>query len=314
MAKTPGFRSPAIAGIGALLIMVLILVSVVVAQESQPDNETCLMCHEGLDASLMATTHRLTKGADKHGFQISCVSCHTGAAVHVEDPSAENIGNPARMTTVDQNEICSGCHQPHKEQGTLGFDPHIGQDLGCTDCHGVHDAGVSLLLDDDGEFCGQCHVAVVSGFRQRSNHPLTSGNISCVSCHDFSGGTEPLVGHGGSTNCASCHQELAGPFRFEHEAGSSFSTEGDGCVACHSPHGSPNERLLTQPVSSLCQSCHGTPAGHMVAHSGIGSAYACVDCHNAVHGSNDNRGLLDPQLGTKFGDGPGSCYCHNVLD
>lgn len=315
MAKTPGFSIPtAIRAGGALLAVALLLVSVVVSQESQPDDETCLMCHEGMDAGLAATAHQLSSQVNKPAIQISCVSCHTGAAAHVDDPSVDNIGNPARMSTHEQNLVCSSCHQPHKEQGTLGFDPHIGQDLACGDCHGVHDAGVSLLLDDDGEFCGQCHVSVASGFRQRSNHPLVSGNVSCMSCHDFTGRTEPMFGHGGSTNCLSCHQELAGPFVYEHEAGSSFTTEGDGCVACHAPHGSPNERLLNQPAASLCQSCHGVPAGHLTTHNGIGSQYTCMECHSAVHGSHDNRGLLDSQLGTKIGDGPGSCFCHNVLD
>lgn len=314
MAKTPGFSSPVVIGLGALCLVALVLITFVVAQESQPDDETCLMCHDGMDAGLAASVHRLSSQTQKPTVQIACVSCHTGGSVHVEDPSVDNIGNPSRMANLAQEQVCGTCHQPHKEQGTMGFDPHIGQDLGCTDCHGVHDAGVSLLLDDDGAFCGGCHVSVVSSFRQRSNHPTISGNVTCMSCHDFTGRSQPHFGHGSSENCGSCHQEIAGPFVFEHQASGSFSTDGHGCVSCHAPHGSPNERLLNQPAASLCQSCHGTPPGHLVTHSGIGTAYRCIDCHSAVHGSNQNRGLLDPQLGSKIGSGPGSCFCHNVLD
>ncbi|MBD3401505.1 hypothetical protein GF420_01315 [candidate division GN15 bacterium] len=314
MAKTPGLSLPSVITMGALFAVILLLVPAAVAQDSQPDDETCLMCHEGYDAGLAVSAHRLSSQMKNPAMTISCVSCHPGAEAHLDDPVAETIGNPARMSTPEQNEICASCHQPHKMTGTVGFDPHIGQDLACTDCHGVHEANVSLLLDEEGEFCGQCHVASVNRFRQRSNHPLTDGNISCISCHDFTGDLEPMVGHGGSVNCAECHQEVAGPFLHEHEAGSSFSTEGDGCIACHRPHGSPNERLLVQPGDNLCQSCHGVPPGHVTAHNGLATSYDCMDCHSAVHGSNDNRSLLDSQLGIKIGDGPGSCYCHNVLD
>jgi predicted CXXCH cytochrome family protein len=83
-------------------------------------------------------------------------------------------------------------------------------------------------------------------------------------------------------------------------------------VACHDPHGSPNERLLRQPDDNLCRQCHGLPARHRSVHEGIGVAFGCLECHTAVHGSYDHRSLLDPYLGTNVGDGPGSCWCHNV--
>jgi predicted CXXCH cytochrome family protein len=104
-----------------------------------------------------------------------------------------------------------------------------------------------------------------------------------------------------------------GPFLYEHAPTSSFATEGgDGCIACHQPHGSSNERLLVRPDNLLCKQCHSTPALHFTQHGGIGTMFDCMECHNSVHGSNDNQRFLDPNLGAKIGMGAGACFCHNV--
>ncbi|HWR84138.1 MAG TPA: cytochrome c3 family protein [Candidatus Deferrimicrobium sp.] len=280
----------------------------------RPDDETCLTCHEAYDTKLAKTSHRLSSDTKKPAIKIGCGSCHEGGSVHAEDPTTENITNPSNTANAEVIKTCTQCHLPHAQMGTVAFDPHLETDLTCTSCHSIHGGVTSLLLDENGAFCGQCHVSAVNEFRQRSNHPLTDGNITCFSCHDFTGRNSPNFGHGGNANCYQCHPEQSGPYRFEHEAASSFSTEGEGCTTCHFPHGSPNERLLVRPDNTLCRQCHGLPPAHLTTHDGIGASYACLDCHSAVHGSHENDGLLDPQLGTKIGDGPGSCFCHNVTD
>jgi DmsE family decaheme c-type cytochrome len=279
---------------------------------AQVDDETCMACHDGYDLGLKGTTHQLSAEMESADIQLACISCHSGADIHIDDPNIDNIGNPSRMETHQVVATCSQCHQPHTETGTLGFDPHIGYDLSCTSCHQIHSVTESLLLDDKAAFCGQCHVSTTTRFGSRSNHPLESGNLTCISCHDFKSQNEPRFGHGGSVNCAECHQDVAGPYLFEHQAVSSFATEGEGCIACHAPHGSPNDRLLVQPDDGLCRQCHGLPPGHVTTHGGIGQQYGCVECHSAIHGSNDNRALLDDFLGTKLSGSPTGCDCHNV--
>jgi DmsE family decaheme c-type cytochrome len=188
----------------------------------------------------------------------------------------------------------------------VGQDPHVGMEMACTKCHSVHQPAKANELP-----CQKCHVAVAHQFQQRSNHPLLEGTVSCVSCHDFLGKAEPTMGHGPSANCYACHTDQSGPFLFEHGATSSFTVDGnDGCVSCHNPHGSVNDRLLTQIDANLCKQCHGLPAGHLTAHGGQFSQVACLDCHSDVHGSYDNLFLLDPQLGTKFGREADACFCH----
>lgn len=306
---------------GIRLVLTLVMVAVLIllfspplfSQDSQPDDGTCLFCHENMAKTLAHTTHRLSSETEKPRVTIACVSCHTGAADHVDDPSAENIGNPATMSVGEGIELCSRCHQPHTEMGTVGFDPHIGQDLACVDCHSVHNANVSLLLDDKAEFCGKCHVAVKNDFRKRSNHPLIGENVTCISCHDFTSEGSPMYGHGLEATCANCHPEIIGPYLYEHEAISTFSTEGDdGCINCHEPHGSVNDRLLVQTGDNLCKQCHGIPPGHLTNHGGVGTLYSCITCHSGVHGSYTNRALLDPNLSTIVVEGPETCFCHGI--
>ena len=89
--------------------------------------------------------------------------------------------------------------------------------------------------------------------------------MSCADCHN------PHVGiaiKGGGTNlqqalkggglaflgqnetCFECHTAQRGPFVYEHEA------LRQGCVVCHSPHGSVNQRLLNERNATLCLKCH----------------------------------------------------------
>jgi DmsE family decaheme c-type cytochrome len=280
--------------------------------------ELCQNCHDESETNLAGTAHAM--GTLPHKLEISCVSCHTGAAVHVEDPNVDNIGSPTSADNGTVLSICTQCHQPHMQLDNTGMDPHISEELSCISCHSIHKGTDGLLRDDKLAFCGECHTAVVNQFTRNSNHPLTDNAVSCISCHDFTGKLEPMYAHGASANCASCHPMEGGPYLFEHGATSSFATEGNGgCVTCHMPHGSPNQRLLTRPDNMLCQQCHGTPPLHVnlpLGHINLGpqgvSGFDCMECHSDVHGSNNNRWLLDPNLGAKVGSGAGSCFCHNV--
>lgn len=169
-----------------------------------------------------------------------------------------------------------------------------------------------LVADDRENYCLACHTAVGMEFKRRSVHPLESGNVRCTDCHNLAGIEDPMLAVGLNWRCQECHAERSGPFLYEHPVVNNHLIEGGGCVECHQPHGSPNDRLLNQPNNGVCMQCHAVPAGHRTEHSGLGTKLACVECHNQIHGSYDNRLFLDPELGTKlFPD----CYqsgCHNL--
>lgn len=271
------------------------------------DNETCTDCHDGLAAVLNKSAHPASSTGASRGMEVLCVSCHSGGATHIEDPTTENIGNPSKLTAAQNEQVCIQCHQPHIGMGIAAFDVHADQDVSCTDCHGIH--AVKQIPAAE-EMCGTCHTAIATDFLKRSHHPLREQNISCISCHDFSGQAEPNFGHGAAAACYTCHPQQSGPYLFEHQATNSFTVDGDGCVSCHAPHASTNDRLLKQPDDKLCLQCHAAPPGHQNAHNGELTGYACVDCHSQIHGSYDNLYFLDPQLGSKVGGGPDGCYCH----
>lgn len=262
--------------------------------------EVCMDCHEDMASTLVGTTH-------EHPG-VACASCHRGDN-HPDDPSTGNITVPGKQTVPDQIATCTQCHRPHLEFDQIGFDPHLIQGMACTSCHEVHKAGSRLLLDDSGEFCGKCHVGVTRQFERNTAHPLEEDILACWSCHDFVKG-QPNLGHGSGEACLDCHADVGGPYRYEHEALSSFTTEGGGCVACHSPHGSSNEVMLRQPGDRICRQCHAVPARHNSAHNGAYANMNCVECHSDIHGSHDDKDLLDPMLGVKLGAGPNGCFCH----
>ncbi len=295
----------------AFFVVVLLFNSPVFSQTEEIEDDMCLACHEDYDIGLSSTKHKLSAEIPNPDIIIGCTSCHSGGKIHVDDPSVDNIGNPSKGLSFQTESTCTTCHQPHKGIRAAGFDPHFREDISCTACHKIHSHQKSLLIDEEGSFCSDCHVSVVNDFRKRSNHPLTDQALTCFSCHDFTGKNNLNFGHGSNTNCYQCHPAQAGPFLHEHEAVSSFGTEGEGCISCHNPHGSVNDRLLTQPGDQLCFQCHSTPPRHRTQHDGIALQFDCVECHSDNHGSYTNHMFLDPQLSLKIGGEPQGCFCHD---
>ena len=275
------------------------------------ESETCLDCHEDQVATLAGSAHLLTGSEDLAPMAVGCIGCHDGWETHIEDPSGENIADLESYSMNDQAEVCGRCHRNPHQTAMISTDPHSRTDIRCLSCHRIHDNPNRMLVRDDGDnYCAVCHTAVAMEFKRRSVHPLESGNVGCTDCHHLGNIEDNLFAAGLDWTCQKCHSELAGPFIHEHSATYNHLVEGNGCVECHEPHGSPNDRLLRQSGNGICYQCHGVPPRHRTAHSGLGTSLDCVDCHTDIHGSNENRFYLDPDLGTKlFPD----CYqsgCH----
>jgi DmsE family decaheme c-type cytochrome len=171
--------------------------------------------------------------------------------------------------------------------------------MGCESCHGpgsLHVQGGgdrSKIVNPrkSPDACFACHTEVRAAFNLPHHHPVLEGKVSCTDCHNphkgdavKGGGTSlPQSVKGGgiamlSANgtCLQCHTAQRGPFVFEHEA------VREGCVTCHSPHGSVRPALLNKSPPLLCQQCH-TVAGHpSVARTGAGSGHPC-DVHRGLY-------------------------------
>lgn len=294
---------------GSLLLVLVLLVGNLWAV----DDETCLGCHDGYNETLMKTPHQLSSEIAKPNTEVSCISCHSNGDVHADDPSVDNIGNPANLTGIEAIENCTSCHQAHIALDDFGFDAHTMAQLNCSSCHKVHGSSPKLLLDDNAKFCVSCHFDIKTDFSKRSNHPLNQGNLSCLSCHQFAKRTDDNFAYDMTRICQDCHPGEAGPHMYEHDAVNSYAVGGSGCVECHNPHGSENDRLLAQPVNSLCESCHLVPT-HQTAHPGQNyDRLNCVVCHTTPHGSFESNQFLDPNLPAKLGS---NCYasgCHSLV-
>jgi DmsE family decaheme c-type cytochrome len=155
--------------------------------------------------------------------------------------------------------------------------------------------------------CGTCHQQIRSATLKPSHHPITEGKVKCSDCHNPHGALSPNMVKQESINlqCTSCHADKRGPYVFAHPVVE------ENCVSCHNPHGSSHGKLLNEAVPNLCQDCHdvarhpGTPYGQGAAFlkpdgtpnpaSAVNTRFiarSCLNCHNAIHGSNApaNRG------------------------
>ena len=204
------------------------------------------------------------------------------------------------------NDSCSQCHEAitrdfkTSSHARLKAEGKNAEHIGCESCHGPGSkhaesggaAGTILNPNRSPETCFRCHLDVRSKFSLPHSHPLASGKVSCSDCHNphkggaVKGGGTQLMGK--NETCFQCHTAQRGPFVFEHEA------VRDGCTTCHEPHGSVNQRMLTERNQALCLKCHfqkGTINGQLligdVDHSRFLTRGTCwsAGCHEAVHGS-----------------------------
>jgi len=222
---------------------------------------------------------------------------------------SRTIMAPPRIpgATFVGSESCDTCHsevfKEFKHDSTHGRLMAKGEnagDMGCESCHGpgsLHvesggKRGTIVNPDKSPETCFQCHLDKQAEFRLPHSHPVLAGHVTCTDCHDphkgeaiSAGGTQM---ESQNETCLECHKLQRGPFVYEHEA------LREGCTTCHSPHGSPNQKMLRERNANLCLKCHAqqqTTFGQILIggrnHAGSMARGTCwsVGCHEAVHGS-----------------------------
>jgi DmsE family decaheme c-type cytochrome len=256
-------------------------------------SDVCATCHADVAKKFDSNPH--SKLALEHGGKgVTCESCHGPGRAHVEGGGdVTKIVQLSKLSAKDASATCLGCHagaHPNFERS-----PHAKADVGCTSCHSVHSAGteVALLKVDQPKLCYQCHTEIKPQFSQPFHHRVDEGLVKCTDCHDPHGtfGANNLKSTADQNAiCTKCHTETRGPFVFEHAA-----VKAEGCVGCHTPHGSQNARLLNVPnINQLCNQCHSPVSGSTVHGINAGSADVtpCISCHTMIHGSNVNPAFL----------------------
>lgn len=245
----------------------------------------------------------LGAGASSVGLLvISCSSVGYTVVAPPAIPGAEFVG-------MDE---CATCHEDITRDfktaahSRLLVKSESAPILGCEACHGPGSkhveagggAGTIVNMRKNPDGCMNCHLDVKAQFNLPYSHPVLGGKMSCADCHDPHTGAATK---GGGTQlarmnetCVQCHTQQAGPWIFEHEA------VREGCTSCHSPHGSTNQKMLTERNATLCLKCHiqvQSPGGGLEIggrnHAGFLGRGTCwtTGCHEGVHGSNTSHHL-----------------------
>lgn len=236
-----------------------------------------------------------------------CLSCHSGNR------------NLAFWTSGKHaiNEIaCSNCHSIHGQNLVPSLNGFLQQPTAVP-----INKFTTTFLPNQAEVCWRCHQQIRGENFKPSHHPIIEGKVKCTDCHNPHGALSPAMVKQPTINdqCYSCHADKRGPFVFNHPPVE------ENCATCHNPHGSVHYKLLREHTPNLCQDCHdgsrhpGTiygSAGGYLCPPGSGNDKAnypqcfgkegqlntsvstrlvdraCLNCHNAIHGSNApaNRG------------------------
>lgn len=255
--------------------------------------DTCATCHEEVSKGFASNPH--TKMAQMHGNAngVTCENCHGAGSEHVAGGGdVTKIFNPAKASTKDVDTKCLSCHagaHPNFDRS-----PHAKAGVGCLNCHSIHASKEETLLKaPQPGLCFQCHADTKPAFSMPFHHKVNEGLVKCSDCHDIHGtfGNNNLRSTADQNAvCTKCHTEVRGPFAFEHAP-----VKAEGCVACHTPHGSQNARLLNMPtIATLCNQCH-SPVAAATVHgidAGSASSTPCISCHTMIHGSNLSQAFI----------------------
>jgi len=255
--------------------------------------ETCAGCHDEVAKGFAGNLHEKA-AVMHHGVSVSCENCHGAGKEHVDGGGDKTkIFNPATASPAEVDKRCLSCHRG--QHPDFERSQHAKANVSCVSCHSVHAAQEKdhLLKAAEPKLCYQCHTELKPQFAMPFHHKVDEGLLKCNDCHDVHGTFQAnnlKTTADKNAICTKCHTDTRGPFVFEHPV-----VKAEGCMACHTPHGSQNARLLNVPnINSLCKQCHSSMAAGNIHGAGPGSSssLSCVDCHTMVHGSNVSQAFI----------------------
>lgn len=278
-------------------------------------SDACKDCHEDQFKAFSHTSHaQLVKIGSWKNKVTGCESCHGPGKAHIAEGDPKKIISFKNMASKDISETCLTCHAGKEEHNNFRRGEHWRNDVSCIDCHSPHSmqtgknlassnvfvssanaekpgfSTVRMLKMNEPQLCLSCHKEVKHQFNLPFHHKVLEGAMKCSDCHNPHGGFElkqTRLATGADAACIKCHADKQGPFVYEHAP-----VKTEGCVACHTPHGSSNPRLLTTSrVAQLCLTCHSVahdvgavePAGPQ--HNQNAQYANCTNCHVKIHGS-----------------------------
>jgi predicted CXXCH cytochrome family protein len=238
----------------------------------RPTGPLCDGCHSvNYDVKTKAVTE----------WNVGCEKCHGPGSLHVRNPSATTIVNPARLDFVRGNDVCIQCHS----QGQPTTNPIEGQyydwpvgfkvgldlkDFWTLEEHKLGETTFTHFAD------GTAHKNRMQGNDFVQSAMYTRG-VTCFSCHDVHGTSYNADLLKPTSNvCATCHRANApaGPHtssieeHTHHAAGSA----GSECVACHMPKVAPEIANVNIRTHTFKFTTPGTSEIFKMPN-------ACINCH-----------------------------------
>jgi predicted CXXCH cytochrome family protein len=178
-------------------------------------------------------------------WNVGCEKCHGPGGDHVRQPMRSNIVNPARLDSLQANDICIQCHsQGRPLKNPIGghyYDWPVGyraglklEDYWQLEDHKLGETTFTHFAD------GTAHKNRMQG-NDFVNSVMYTRGVTCFSCHDVHGTANNAdLLKPASVMCLECHGPNSpnGPRGItsieehtHHKAGAS----GNECVACHMP-------------------------------------------------------------------------------
>jgi DmsE family decaheme c-type cytochrome len=234
---------------------------------------------------------------------VNCESCHGAGSLAIENLTPEKLQADQRAgvrtacdfkTLIDiknlpaqaKSLICLKCHSANASFNLHNWNAsvHNMADVSCSDCHPIHGSyNLKVRPRDMADMCDKCHADVKAAFSLPNHHPVPEKKVFCNDCHDPHGGSTEMSLRRDTVKatCTQCHAEKEGPFLYEH------ADVMEDCRACHTPHGSVNNKLLILREPYLCLQCHPTHRlGETTTPERKQAFYTrCSDCHSQIHGT-----------------------------
>ena len=133
--------------------------------------ETCKTCHEEAAKGYDKGPHWKTALDKRHGPEWQgCESCHGPGKAHAESADPEKIVRFGGLSREESSKRCLSCHEFGEEHSNFLRSQHLKNNVGCVDCHSVHNAKVNrqLLKAAQPALCYTCHQEVKPDFSKPS--------------------------------------------------------------------------------------------------------------------------------------------------
>ena len=201
----------------------------------RPTSALCDGCHS---VNFDIHTKKVTE------WNVGCERCHGPGSDHAAHPARTNIINPARLDSIQANDVCIQCHSQGRPltnpiegkyyDWPVGFE--VGkklQDYWALEDHKLGETSFTHYPD------GTAHKNRMQGNDFAQSVMYTRG-IKCSSCHDVHGTeNDAQLLKPASVMCLECHGPGTpnGPHTgsIEEHTHHAAASAGSDCVACHMP-------------------------------------------------------------------------------